>query len=388
MSKNITYHQTAAMSGRRTRKDGAAVVGAGLAGLALTRGKVGLERPIQAGQRAYKIQRSLGAGRKDAARAAGAGLKYGHKHGAFKMVDPVKAASQVAVGGGAAMVGHGELKNIHHTRAEQKLRRNRVSKAADVDEVAKRRDRGVVPGQYLGGGPGGMALVTEHKGVDKKGSHSYHTKVLSPRPELGEGVFALKGHVKSTLSSTGDWSHKVAGVGKEAAEAVHQHVAAAHTEFHRQTPIKKAADMDKKAYCKAHGKFDDCGSKTMPVKVKKSANPHDVFLGEEVSKAKREPNWSRGRAITAGVAAPIHGLVAGKGTGGKLKSGGTELVGAQAGGIAGRVVGAALTRGRAGGAIAGGLTGSFAGGVQGAKVSAHQGWLKSVAKKPKSATTV
>lgn len=146
----------------------------------------------------------------------------------------------------------------------------------------------------------------------------------------------------------------------------------------------------KLSQCKEHGKMDDCASKTMPVKVKKSANPHDAFLAEDVSKAK-EKNWSRGRAVAATTTGGLygaHGLVAGKGTGGKLKSAGSELGGSILGSGLGSMAGAIASRGNAAGRAVGAVGGALTGAHEGGKFAARSGWMKPVKKGSKNARNV
>lgn len=126
MPKNITYHQTGARQARRTRNDAFAVAGLGAAGMGATKGKVGLIQPAKAGYHGGMAHHAMGGGAVDSAKE---GVKYAGRL-VRQFSHPGRAAAEAAAVGGGAIGVAAEARNIHHTRAEQKLRRNRgVSKA-------------------------------------------------------------------------------------------------------------------------------------------------------------------------------------------------------------------------------------------------------------------
>lgn len=116
--------------------------------------------------------------------------------------------------------------------------------------------------------------------------------------------------------------------------------------------------------------------KNKPPVIAKSA------FGVEIAKADKKlykPNkkeMSTGRAVTGTAFAPVHGLVAGKGAGGKARSVVAEGGGTMAGGMAGSVAGALVSRGNPMAARTGSVAGSITGAYQGTKYAHKKGWLK------------
>lgn len=135
--KNITYHQVASAQARRTRNDAASLAGLGVAGVAATQGKRGLNYG-RAGRNAVAAGKNvkLRTGRfvrgdspigaktavqrtaTDIGRTARALTRDAHVG---------RGLAEGAVLGGTAVAAGAELANRHHRRQEQTLRRARLS---------------------------------------------------------------------------------------------------------------------------------------------------------------------------------------------------------------------------------------------------------------------
>lgn len=122
-------------------------------------------------------------------------------------------------------------------------------------------------------------------------------------------------------------------------------------------------------------------AKNHPKNVKKnmSVSAFGVDHGSEFSKAQYRPNKKKpttGRLVAGGVFGPLHGLVAGKGAGGKARSAGTQLAGTWGGGIGGAAAGTLAGRGNPLATSVGSAAGATGGAVAGTKIAHKKGWLK------------
>jgi hypothetical protein len=135
MPKNITYHETEAQTGRRRRNAGATVASAGLTGATIVGGdklRVAQDDAGRAAGRVRLLARTTGT-RSPALtlpeRAKYTAQALGRESRFVATRSPGAVASTAAIVGGSALFASGAAKNKHHTQAAQKLRRNRVGKS-------------------------------------------------------------------------------------------------------------------------------------------------------------------------------------------------------------------------------------------------------------------
>lgn len=143
---------------------------------------------------------------------------------------------------------------------------------------------------------------------------------------------------------------------------------------------KSHNERSKKTLARAQQRYDKV-TKGDSQKVRKSMSESafGVDHGSEFGKAQYRPNKKKptgGRLVAGGVFGPYHGLVAGKGAGGKARSAGTQLAGTWGGGIGGAAAGTLAGRGNPVATSLGSTAGAVGGAVAGTKIAHKKGWLK------------